>query len=153
MPFPDFLNADELLPRVDAYFHYIEGEFHLEENLVKGGKGDNAMQKTWDREPEPPTIAGLAFFLGFNSRQDFDEYIEHGPFAPVLKRARLRIEAIYEKKLHQQSSTGAMFLLKSLGWTEKPGAQSNSTKAVSTLKVEIVETGPAPADNERAVIL
>src|SRR6185312_8475058 len=101
-----FRTAKDLATRIDKYFTYIEGEYHLDEKD----------KPVWDREPDPATIAGLALFLGFNSIQGFITYEGSGRFANVLKKGRLRVEWIYEKKLHQQSSAGAIFMLKSMGW-------------------------------------
>jgi hypothetical protein len=141
----------KLNDRIDNYFKYIEGEYHLEKKPVKKTT-DAIEQKVWDRDQEPATIAGLAFFLGFNSRDEFDDYENKGKFATVIKRARLRVEAAYEKKLHYQSSTGAIFALKSLGWNEKAENEKPASLA-KTIKVKIIESGPQPASSEKEVIL
>jgi hypothetical protein len=112
---PNLTTAAKLASRVDAYFKYIEGEYHEEQKPGKTAGSPTETVKVYDREPEPPTIAGLTFFLGFNSRREYDDYEENGLYAKILKRARLRIEAEYEKKLHYQSSAGAMFALKTMG--------------------------------------
>ncbi len=111
------------------------------------------MKKIWEREPEPATISGFAFFLGFNSRRDFDDYEENGEFADVLKRGLLLIECMYEKKLHQQSPAGAIFVLKSMGWKDKSESKTHNIEVVKTLEIKFIEAGPKPADNEKEVIL
>jgi hypothetical protein len=154
MNMPAFFSADELARRVDAYFSYTEGEYHLENKAGKESKDEEvATKKVWDRDPEPATYTGLALFLGFKSRQEFDNYEEHGAFASILNRGRLRVEAGYEKKLHHQSPAGAIFALKSMGWNEKPENKTTGSEVVRTLKIEIIETGPKPAENEKEVVL
>src|ERR1700743_1097778 len=98
-----------------------------------------------------PTMAGLAFHLGFNSREDFEEYELNGKFADQLKRARLRIAADYEKKLHATSSAGAIFALKSMGWNEKPDQKSADESENHVLKVEIIQSGPPLSATEAEV--
>lgn len=88
---PQFSSADELDKLVDAFFKQLEGK-------------KRTMQKTGDNKttgPKPATLTGLALHLGFHSREQFERYENKGKFAANLKKARLRIEAIYEKKLHQ----------------------------------------------------
>lgn len=149
-----FTNTGSLQDLIQGYFDYIEGEYHLEKIPPKKPTVPDELidQKIWDREPEPATIAGLAFFLGFNSREEFDNYESTGKFASVIKRARLRVEVGYEKKLHYQSSTGAMFALKNMGWNEKVEKQPAIENSKS-IKVKIVESGPIPASNEKEVSL
>jgi hypothetical protein len=139
---------------IDDYFIHIQGEYHSEEkpNETKGTK-KTFDTKIWDRQPEPATITGLAFFLGFSSRQSFDDYETDGKHANILKRGRLRIEAEYEKKLHQQPASGAIFALRSMGWNEKLEERSPTDPSSKTLKVKILETGPAPASTEKEVSL
>src|SRR6266567_3720919 len=134
MSTPSF-TAKGLSRDIAAYFNNIKGEFHLEKKPRKAPKGEASPdRKIWDREPEQATFAGLAFFLGFNSLQAFVQYENNGRFAHVLKRGRLRIEAEYEKKLHLQSSTGAIFALKSMGWNEKTEDKGDSTDVFKTLR-------------------
>lgn len=61
------------------------------------------------------TITGLCLHCGFESRQSFYDY-EHKPdFAYIVKRARLRIENMYEKSLMGDKVTGPIFALKNMG--------------------------------------
>jgi hypothetical protein len=149
-----FTNKNALAALIQTYFDQIEGQYHLEKVPAKkpADPADLVEQKVWDRDPEPATIAGLAFFLGFNSRDEFEEYESSGKFATVIKRARLRIEADYEKKLHYQSSTGAIFALKSLGWNEKAEKPAENEQA-KPIKIKIIESGHPPASTEKDVIL
>ncbi|TSJ40225.1 hypothetical protein FO440_10695 [Mucilaginibacter corticis] len=105
-------------------------------------------QKIKDEKPEPPTVAGLALFLGFNSKEDFDSYELKGKYAAEVKRARFRVMAYYESRLHYPAPTGAMFALKSMGWYEKT---SKKPRQVKSLKVQLIETGPNPASSEKEV--
>ena len=147
-----FATVGKLSGLVDNYFKHIEGEYHLIKEVAKDGK-DQISQRLWDREPEPPTIAGLALFLGFNSKQEFYEYEENGKFSLVLKRARLRIESAYEKKLHLPSSAGAIFALKNMEREDKKDDEMNS-RIIGNVKIEIIESGgPALANSEKRVIL
>jgi hypothetical protein len=99
-----------------------------------------------------PTLAGLAFFLGFNSRHEFDACEAKGKYALALQRARLRIEAIYEKKLHD-SSGGAVFALKSMGRNEPADNKQQAANTDNNIKFEIVHSGPKLASSEKEVIL
>lgn len=68
---------------------------------------------------EQPLITGLMLHLGFASRQSFYDYEKRGPFSYVVKRARLRVEMAYEKRLLSTSPTGAIFALKNMGWSDR----------------------------------
>ncbi len=138
---------------IDDYFIHIQGEYHLEAPTQAKSTKKATSTKIWDRQPEPATITGLAFFLGFSSRQSFDDYETSGKHAHILKRGRLRIEAEYEKKLHQQPASGAIFALRSMGWNEKNEERSTIDPSSKTLKVKILETGPTLSSAEKDVIL
>ena len=99
------------------------------------------------------TIAGLALHLGFSSRQEMEDYELKGKYAERVKRARLRIMADYEKKLHVTSSTGAIFALKSMGWNDRPEPKPMDDAENLVLKVEIIQTGPPLATVEQQVVL
>jgi hypothetical protein len=146
-----FTLAPELEGLIAGYFKYIEGEYHEEEKPGKTARSKPIKQKVYDREPEPPTFAGLALFLGFSTRQQLETYEAKGRHSALLKTARLRIEAAYEKKLHSQSaSSGAIFALKSMGWNERTDTDEPGN---ITLKIEIIQTGPQLASAENEVIL
>ncbi|WP_426671259.1 terminase small subunit [Mucilaginibacter sp. McL0603] len=143
-----FTTASELDDMIDQYFNDIEGKSTSEEEKINSASG----QKNIKSKPQQITITGLALHLGFSSRQAFEDYEAKGKFADNLKRARLRVMADYEKKLHVTSSTGAIFALKSMGWnerTEKP----TDVPANTVLKVEIIQTGPPLAASEQDVAL
>lgn len=149
-----FTSADSLTDLINAYFKYIEGDYRLEVKSTKKAteQAELAEHKVYDREPEPATLAGLALYLGFNSKHEFDTYERTGKFANLVKQARLRVEAAYEKKLYQQSS-GIIFALKSMGWNEKSDNDTTPVDVIKTIKVKIIESGPQPASAEKEVIL
>jgi len=112
----EYSTPEELQAKIDEYFQYIEGEFRWEADPENEGK-DN---KIWDRSPEPPTITGLALYLGFESRQSFHDYKKRPEFSYTIKKARLMVEKSYELYLiYSKNPTGAIFALKNLGWDDK----------------------------------
>jgi len=155
MAFRTFKTPEELEALIESYFNYIEGEYAPEDDTENEDKIQVAAnKKRWVREPEPATNAGLALFLGFSSRAEFNFYCLNGDFAAVLNRGNLRIEACYEKKLHNPSPAGAIFALKSMmGWNEKDDNDAEESEGFKTLKVELIECGPKPAGNERDVFI
>jgi len=69
---------------------------------------------------EPPTITGLAYYLGFASRQSFYDYERRPEFTHTIQRARLRIESQYEKGLFTaRNAAGPIFGLKNFGWRDE----------------------------------
>jgi hypothetical protein len=110
---PVFKNPKHLSKKVDEYFDYILGEFHIV------GK-----KKVFDREPEPATIMGLVLYLGFNGRQSLDDYAEKNEeYSDVIKRARARVQYEYEKRLSEPKPTGSIFALKNMGWSDNRGIE------------------------------
>lgn len=153
MPLPHFASAADLVKSINGYFEYLDGEFHYEDKPGKTNHDDPVSQrKVYDREPEPATIAGFALYLGFNSIQALEDYAENGELSETLKWGRLRIEAHYERKLHAQSSTGAIFALKKMGWTDKPETKP-AAQLPKTMQVEVLNSGPPPAGSEKEVVL
>lgn len=139
--------------RIKKYFDSLQGEYHIEKVPAKGAKDhtDTIDQKVWDREPQPATLSGLALAIGFTSINQMEDYERDGEFADIVKKARLKVESEYEKRLHFQSATGAMFFLKSLGWNEKADELLNDIP--KTIKIEIVDSGPKLAGSEKEVSL
>lgn len=70
-------------------------------------------------EIEVPTITGLAYHLGFESRQSFYDYEKEQQFSYTIKRARLFIEKEYEEQLSVGNTVGAIFALKNMGWKDR----------------------------------
>lgn len=107
-------NEEQLQSAIDDYFLYIKGE--KKESVDEAG----FTEIEWVRNPEPATITGLAYHIGFESRQSIYDYESSGEFSYTIKRARLKVEMEYEKKLTTLSSaTGPIFALKNLGWIDK----------------------------------
>jgi hypothetical protein len=130
-----FTDHDSLLALIEQYF-------------LRAPDGP----KSKDKPSEPPTIAGLALHLGFNSKDDFDTYEHKGKFASTIKRAGFRVMAYYENRLHYPAPTGAMFALKSMGWNEKSKI-AKTEKKIRSIKVKLIESGPEPASTEKDVVL
>ncbi len=75
--------------------------------------------KICEEKKRNPSITGLALYLGFESRQSFYDYEKNEEYSYTIKKARLRIENMYEEKLLSNTVTGAIFALKNLGWSDK----------------------------------
>ena len=69
-----FSNRKSLDNLIEVYFEQAPGDL-----------------KSKEKKPEPPTVSGLALFLGFNSKEDFDTYELKGRFASAVRRARFRV--------------------------------------------------------------
>lgn len=113
-----FETPEALQQKIDEYFEWIRGE--IDESVSISRDGDLEQERSWIREPESPTITGLCYFLGFESRQSFHDYGKRDKFSYTIKRARLRIESEYEK-MGQSAKSAAfhIFALKNLGWQDK----------------------------------
>lgn len=131
-----FNTAEELQECVDTYFTWIKGVFEIQE--VENEFGKLVKEKVWARDPEPPTITGLALFLGFESRQSIYDYEKNGQFSYTVKEARLRVENGYEKALMSKNSTGAIFALKNFGWSDKQEIDHRSADGSMSPKTKIV---------------
>lgn len=105
-----FEDADALAEAINDYF--TEG---VAIRKVVVGKPPN--QKV--EEVPVPTITGLCYHIGFESRQSFYDYELKDEFAYTVKRARLFIEKEYEEQLQVGNTIGAIFALKNMGWKDK----------------------------------
>lgn len=79
------------------------------------------------KDNKTPTISGLAYHLGFESRQSFYDYEEKPEFTYTIRKCRLFMEAHYEARLQGNNPTGAIFWLKNAGWTDKQEIDQKST--------------------------
>lgn len=116
-----FETSEELDKKISEYYEYIKGESKEvpKTKTNKDGSVETSTEVIWLREPEQPSITGLALFLGFESRQSLYDYEKNTEFSYSIKRAKLNVEKNYERYLLSQSATGAIFALKNFGWADK----------------------------------
>jgi hypothetical protein len=107
---PIFETVDDLDNAIHKYFN--EG---VKIRKVVVGKAPNQQVI----EIEVPTITGLCYYIGFESRQSFYDYELRPEFSYTVKRARLFIEQEYEEQLITGNTVGAIFALKNMGWKDK----------------------------------
>jgi basic membrane lipoprotein Med (substrate-binding protein (PBP1-ABC) superfamily) len=72
-----------------------------------------------DGKEQKATVSGLAYYLGFESRQSMYDYCKHAKFSYIIKRARLKLESYYEEKVQGTCPTGPIFVLKNMGWKDE----------------------------------
>lgn len=107
---PAFDTPELLQEKIDEYFR--EG---VTVKKVVIGKAPN----NYTIDVEVPTISGLAYYIGFESRQSFYDYEQKPEFTYTIKKVRLFIEQHYEEMLQTGNTTGAIFALKNFGWKDK----------------------------------
>ena len=96
------------------------------------------IQEYFESNPEKPTITGLAYFLGFESRQSLYDYKAKEDSSYTIKRAVLFIESMHESKLYEGSATGSIFWLKNRDWKDKHETDLN-VNTLPKLEVEVVK--------------
>ena len=89
----------------------------------------------------PPTVAGLAYALGFASRFSFYDYEKEPGFSHAVKRARLMIEAHHEGRMSGNSPTGSIFWLKNHGWADKQETDHRFPDGLPAVKVDWGDDG------------
>ena len=127
---PVFNTDEELQSKIDEYF-----KSGIKKRTVLIGKAPNQ----YPLEIEVPTVSGLAYFLGFCSRQSFYDYEKKEGFSYTIKRARLFIEVEYEEQLQHGNTTGAIFALKNMGWKDKTEGD-HSVKEFNIKPIEWVQS-------------
>jgi hypothetical protein len=88
---------------------------------------DNYFAKC-EEDKEPLTITGLALALGFSTRKSLLDYSEKIEFVNIIKKAHLKVECGYEKRLSAGQPTGAIFALKNMNWHDKTELTGNEGK-------------------------
>jgi len=86
-------------------------------------------------EKKNPTITGLAYYIGFESRQSFYDYEQKTEFTYTIRKVRLFIEQHYEEMLQTGNTIGAIFALKNFGWKDRQEIESDG-KVEVTVKYE-----------------
>ena len=90
----------------------VEEYFETGANSYTLKKGDEEVtQKIY-------TWTGLAYYLGFSSRDSLNTFGKKPEFKEIVEKAKLVVERGYEEKLHSTNPTGAIFALKNFGWVD-----------------------------------
>jgi hypothetical protein len=79
-----------------------------------------------------PTVAGLAYHLGFEDRQSiYDQKNRNEQFSCILKKAVLFIESVHEENLVTgKSATGSIFWLKNHNWQDVQNINASTVSNV-----------------------
>jgi hypothetical protein len=129
---PTFNSPEVLQAKISSYF-----KTGVTKRRVVVGKGDNRRIE----EIEVPTITGLCYFLGFESRQSFYDYEQKKGFSYTIKKARLFMEQQYEEQLTAGNTIGAIFALKNFGWTDEQVQKHDVSDGLASLMREISGSG------------
>jgi hypothetical protein len=107
---PTFNTPEELQKMVDEYFDLYSGL-----TIMRDSKGEAVVDKQGKPilEIKPPTVSGLAYHVGFLSRNSVYDYAKRDDeFSCIFKRAKLRIVDFSERMLYSGKPVGAIFALK-----------------------------------------
>jgi DNA-packaging protein gp3 len=91
----------------------------------------------------PLTITGLALGVGLSSRQQLDVYQGRPEFTDSVKKAKARVEAGYEMRLHGNSPTGAIFALKNMQWSDKQEIAHSGRVEFDKVETVLIDGNPA----------
>jgi hypothetical protein len=113
-----FKSANEIQVAIDEYFKACEGE------ILKDHDGNVIFDKYGEPiiiNSKPPTVTGLALFLGLKSRQAILNYQDRPEFNDAITRAKMRIEEYAETRLYDKNGcNGAKFnLTNNFGWVDR----------------------------------
>jgi len=100
-----------------------------------------AIENYFDSE-DRPTLAGLAYELGI-SRSTLYLYDDKEQFSDIIKKAREKVESIYEGRLiYDSNPTGVIFALKNMTWKDKTEQDLKVDGGVQVImkKVDSIET-------------
>lgn len=107
-----FKTVEELQEKIDAYF------------------------ASCDEENEPITITGLALALD-TTRETLCDYEEKSDYSDTIKKAKLKVENAYEKRLVRRGNGGDVFALKNFGW--KDTKELDGSFDVTQLVIEAID--------------
>ena len=120
---PRYKTASDLSNAINAYFASLENEI-----------------------VSTPTLAGLAYALGFCDRRSlYDQEKRGGGFSHAIKKARVYIESCHEAGLYGKSAVGHIFWLKNhAGYVDVQGV--NLGGSVTEIDCSVL------SDKQRAAI-
>ncbi len=126
---PKYKSAAEMREAVNKYFEDCGGQPLTDENgdIIHDKNGVPVIVGE-----HPPTVTGLALWLGFKTRQSLLNYQGRSQaFDDVLAAAKSRCEEYAERRLYDRDGVnGAKFSLANnfKGWGEKPEDKTEDTE-------------------------
>lgn len=132
---PKYTSAKQMQKVIDEYFESCHGKLLF----CPDGKPclDKQGAPVYDGKKQP-TMSGLAFALGFNSRQSILNYQSRSEFEDVIKRAKLRLEMYTEERLFDKDgANGAKFSLMNnfANWNESSTKEAAAIAAAAAVKI------------------
>lgn len=101
---------DQLQAKIDEYF---ENGGTIREVIL--GSGSNKYTRSFRLY----TLTGMCLYCGFNDKDHFFQLERNNSYKSVIKRARSKIEQIYEENLQTSGNSANIFALKNFGWVDK----------------------------------
>ena len=102
-----------------------------------------------------PTVSGMAFYMGFTSRQSLTDYKgkqdKNGnfPFADIIKKGILYIESIVEQQLITgKANAGAIFWMKNHGWKDNQSVEISGNLRFEDALSSMLSKLPDPGKTE-----
>ena len=129
-----FDTPEQLEQYADEYFATCKPSFLMVNGKVALDKAGQPIV-----EINPPTVTGLALYLGFESRQSLYDYLKKPAFSYTIKKIISRIEDFAEHQLFANAKpTGAIFWLKNHGWKaeEETKQDVNVSASISEFSVD-----------------
>ena len=127
---PKYKTAEQLQAKIDEYF---KEKVKNEPLLDQEGNPMRDRQGRLVYDIKPPTVAGLALYLGFCDRKSLYEYKEKPEFTHTIKACVTKIEEYAEIQLTQGNSTGAIFWLKNHRWKDKTTTEHEGDAIAPTI--------------------
>lgn len=107
-----FTDPEVLQNRIDEYFSLCDNRIQQ----VYSKKSDGVIEVI---NPEPYTMAGLAYALGID-RETLLNYASRELFFDTVKKSRDKVQMDVERRLMESNPTGAIFNLKNnFGYVDK----------------------------------
>ena len=123
---PMYAATEEMQIKIDEYFIKCAGKPFI----VDGEQMYDKLGYPIFTGTKPPTVTGIALYLGFTSRQALLNYQAKETFVDTVTRAKARVEEYAETRLFDKDgANGAKFSLANnfKGWTEKQQVESFNT--------------------------
>jgi hypothetical protein len=124
-----YKTVEELQAAIDEYFDYCDNRI----KQVHSKEGESYAVA----DPEPYTVSGLAYRLGFEDRASFLDYKERDQFSSTIKKARFKIETDIERRLMNKDTftPGLIFNAKNnFSWSDRSEVEQSGTVEIVTRK-------------------